>query len=73
MRSPLLLHLSRSMLLTEMDRFLMGMFAYVYYSSLIRTNTVTVVGLLHTITTSLSTEDQKLLLHALQRVVAKSH
>ena len=47
----------------------MGMFSYVYYSSLIRVHTVTVGSVLQTIASSLTFEDQLVLLADLKRLV----
>jgi phosphatidate cytidylyltransferase len=48
-------------------RFLMGVFTYVYYTSLIRTSGVTVGGVLQTIVSGLSTEEQLVLIADLRR------
>ncbi|KDQ21796.1 hypothetical protein BOTBODRAFT_99198 [Botryobasidium botryosum FD-172 SS1] len=48
-------------------QFMMGMFAYVYYSSLIRTHNVTVGSVLETIVSGLTVEEQKELLLDLKR------
>lgn len=50
-------------------QFIMGMFSYVYYSSLIRVHTVTVGSVLQTIASSLTLEDQMVLLADLKRLV----
>jgi phosphatidate cytidylyltransferase len=50
-------------------RFLMGMFSYVYYSNLIRVHAVTIGSVLQTIVNGLSTEDQRLLLEDLSRLL----
>lgn len=50
----------------------MGIFSYVYYSSLVRTDTVSVASLLETAVTALSREDQLLLLEKLSDAIAKT-
>jgi phosphatidate cytidylyltransferase len=50
-------------------RFLMGVFAYVYYSSLIRQHLVTVGAVMQTVTSGLSPEDQLQLLVDLRRYI----
>lgn len=49
------------------DRFLMGVFVYVYHSSLIREHHVTVGSVLQTIVSGLSTEEQLELLRDMKR------
>lgn len=52
-------------------QFLMGLFAYVYYSSIIRDNHVTVGGVMQTIVSSLSQQDQVELAKALTGYLAQ--
>lgn len=51
-------------------RFLMGLFAYVYYSSIIREHHVTVGSVLQTVVTHLTVEDQAELYRELTRFLA---
>ena len=52
-------HPSQTFLTTTFPRrFLMGLFAYVYYSSLIREHHVTVGSVLQTVVTHLTLDDQ---------------
>lgn len=48
-----------------LNRFLMGLFAYVYYSSIVRDNHVTVGAVMQTVVSSLSSQDQVELVKAL--------
>jgi len=48
-------------------QFLMGVFTYVYYSSLIRLHNVTVGGVLQTIVSGLSVDEQLELMHDLKK------
>jgi len=48
-------------------RFLMGVFTYVYYSSLIRLHNVTVGGVLQTIVSGLSVDEQLELMRDLKK------
>lgn len=48
-------------------QFLMGLFSYVYYSSLIREHHVTVGSVLQTVVTQLSMEDQMELYNEIRR------
>jgi phosphatidate cytidylyltransferase len=50
-----------------LNRFLMGIFTYVYYSSLIRQHNVTVGGVLQTIVSGLSLDEQLELMRDLKR------
>ncbi|KAF6762990.1 phosphatidate cytidylyltransferase [Ephemerocybe angulata] len=52
-------------------QFLMGVFTYVYYSSLIRENHVTVGGILQTIVSGLTVDEQLELIADLTRYLAK--
>lgn len=52
---------------TSRHRFLMGVFVYVYHSSLIREHHVTVGSVLQTIVSGLSTEEQLELLRDMKR------
>lgn len=52
-------------------RFLMGLFAYVYYSSIIRDNHVTVGAVMQTVVASLSTQEQVELAKALTGYLAQ--
>ncbi|BEJ15376.1 hypothetical protein CspHIS471_0411430 [Cutaneotrichosporon sp. HIS471] len=51
-------------------QFMMGIFAYVYYSSLIRVQNVTVGGILQTVVVSLTTTEQLELLDDLKRYLS---
>ena len=51
------------------NRFLMGVFTYVYYSSLIRENPVTVGSVLQTIASGLTVNEQLELLADLKRYI----
>jgi phosphatidate cytidylyltransferase len=51
-------------------RFMMGMFAYVYYSSLIRVQNVSVGAIMQTVVTSLTVQEQLELLADLKRFLA---
>jgi phosphatidate cytidylyltransferase len=53
-------------------RFLMGMFSYVYYASLIRINTVTIMGLYESAVTSLSRDEVQQLASQLTAFLAKT-
>lgn len=53
-------------------RFLMGIFSYVYYSSLVRQDAVSVASLLETAIAALSREDQLLLLENLSAYIKES-
>lgn len=54
-----------------MVRFLMGLFAYVYYSSIIRDNHVTVGSVMQTVISSLNTQEQVELAKALHGYLAQ--
>lgn len=51
-------------------QFMMGIFSYVYYSSLIRVQNVTVGGILQTVVVSLTTTEQLELLADLKRYLS---
>jgi phosphatidate cytidylyltransferase len=57
--------------LTTYRRFLMGIFTYVYYSSLIREHHVTVGSILQTIVSGLTVEEQLELIADLRRYLGK--
>lgn len=68
--SQILFLVSRDAVLTLVmcaRRFLMGLFSYVYYSSLIREHHVTVGSVLQTVVTHLTVEDQTELYRELAR------
>jgi phosphatidate cytidylyltransferase len=50
----------------------MGMFSYVYYASLIRINTVTIMGLYESAVTSLSRDEVQQLASQLSAFLAKT-
>lgn len=56
--------------LTITSRFLMGVFVYVYYSSIIRENRATVGSILQTVVSSLSVDEQLELIDDLRRYLA---
>ena len=49
----------------------MGLFTYVYYSSMIRDNHITVGGVMQTVVSSLSTQEQLELVKSLTSYLAK--
>jgi len=49
----------------------MGVFTYVYYSSLIRSNNISVGGILQTVVSNLSLEDQVQLVHDLTKYLGQ--
>jgi phosphatidate cytidylyltransferase len=63
-------HRGRQCLMMGLNlRFLMGVFTYVYYTSLIRTSNVTVGSVLQTIVSSLTTEEQLQLIGDLKKYI----
>ena len=55
----------------QICRFLMGVFTYVYYSSLIRVHHVTVGSILQTIVSDLTVQEQLELISDLKRYLGK--